>query len=127
MLRFIIMKYTLLIIISLLLFACSSGNKEEEYTIPKDSVFTEEQMEAILFDMYLAETYIRQQEREGQNNRYYSEHYYNLMFEKHHTDSLKMHRSYLWYAARPELLKEINQRVLDSLIIMETTLPPAEE
>lgn len=111
----------------ILVMSCSQSKEKHDTDISADSVLTEQEFEAVLFDMYLAESYIRQQERDGKNNKYFSKHYYTLMFEKHNTDSIAMRRSYLWYAARPELLKEINQRVLDSLIIMETNLPVEQE
>ena len=78
-------------------------------------------MEAVLFDVYMTESMIRQKEREGKNLIYFSNHYYDLMFQKHNIDTLMLIRSYEYYARSPEVLKDINQKVLDSLIILETT------
>lgn len=119
------MKKWLILGFLLVLISCS-GTKEEE-TVPKDSVLTESQMVDVLYDMYLTEAFIRQKERDGQNNIYYTEHYYDLMFEKHQIDTLILKRSYQYYAHKPELLKEMNQKALDSLIILETNIGSIQE
>lgn len=118
------MKKWLILIFLFILISCS-GSKEDE-SFPQDSVLTEAQMEAVMFDMYMTEALIRQKEREGKNNVYYSEHYYTLMFEKHKIDTTILFRSFDYYCARPELIKRINQNVQDSLIIIETNLGPIE-
>ena len=120
------MKNSLLALLTVLLLSCGGNKDEEESAAPQYSVLTVAEMEAVLFDMYLAEAFIRQKEREGKNNIYYSEHYYDLMFDKHQLDTTKLLRSYEFYAAKPEILKEINQKVLDSLIVLETHLPAEE-
>ena len=120
------MKYTGLLIIILLLFSCSSEEKKNE-NIPADSVLTEAEFEAVLMDIYLAEAFVRQKEREGKNNIYYSTHYYTLLFEKHNTDTLVLRNSYKYYANKPEFMKELNQRIVDSLVILETHIPAGAE
>lgn len=99
----------------------SCGSKKTPDRFNPDSVLTEKQMEAVLFDVYMTESMIRQKEREGKDLIYFSNHYYDLMFQKHNIDTLMLIRSYEYYAEKPEVLKEINQKVLDSLIILETT------
>ena len=119
------MKKWLILVFLMALISCS-GTKEEE-SVSMDSVLTESQMVGVLYDMYLTEAFIRQKEREGQNNIYYTEHYYDLLFEKHQIDTLILKRSYQYYAHKPELLKEMNQKALDSLIVLETNNGSVQE
>jgi len=120
------MKYSVLVLLAVLLLSCGGSIDEEDSLVSQDSVLSVAEMEAVLFDMYLTEAFIRQKERDGKNNIYYSEHYYNLMLEKHQLDTTKLLSSYEYYASKPEVFKEINQKVLDSLIVLETHLPADE-
>ncbi len=124
------MKKLFLFAILSILLSCS-GEKVDEKVDPsavsQDSLLSEAEMEAVLYDMYMTEAFIRQMEREGQNVIYISEHYYNLLFEKHHIDTVMLTNSYLYYANKPEVFKEINQNVLDSLIVEETNQGQLQE
>lgn len=107
-------------LIVLLAAACSS--KEETAEISPDSVFTEDSMKILLIDFYLTEASIRQIERSGKDVSLYATRYYDLMLKKYKCDTLKITRSYEYWSAQPEKLKQITNQALDSLIVMETIL-----
>ncbi|KAF5037256.1 hypothetical protein DSECCO2_566510 [anaerobic digester metagenome] len=105
-----------------LLLAAACSSKEETAEISPDSVFTEDSMKMLLIDFYLTEASIRQVERSGKDISPYVIHYYDLMLKKYQCDTLKISRSYEYWSAQPEKLKQITNHALDSLIVMETIL-----
>lgn len=104
----------------LLIVSCS--HKKEVSEVPPDSVFTNDSMKMLLVDFFLTESIIRQLERDGKNVATYTNQYYDLLMQKYHSDTLKISRSYKYYSQRPQILKELSDKALDSLIIVETML-----
>jgi len=90
--------------------------------VSADSVFTEDSMKMLMIDFYITESIIRQQERNGKNVPLYTNHYYNLLLEKYQSDTLKISRSYQYWSQQPAKMKELSDKALDSLIIVETLL-----
>ncbi len=105
---------------ALLLGACNSSETTPE--IESGSVFPEDTMTMILQDIYLAESYIRQIERQGKDVSSYSNHVYQLLMQKYHTDSTKISRSILYYSGNPEKMKKVSDKTLENLMIKETML-----
>lgn len=109
------------ILIFALLFSCGNKKDKESVSVP-DSVFTVQQMQDVMFDIYMTESYIRQKERDGFPSSYYTKIYYDLLFEKYGTDTSKLMASYRFYSSNPQTFMDINQRVIDSLVVEETKL-----
>jgi hypothetical protein len=116
------MKYLLFIgiIVGFLLPSC--GSKKPETEAPVINVMTEDTMKAFFVDLFLTESLIRQKEREGRNVSWFSNHYYSLMLEKYNMDTTRIVNSFQYYAERPEILKAISSKALDSLTIVEAHL-----
>lgn len=112
----------LIFILFVLLLAVACSSKKETSEISPDSVFTQDSMKTLLIDFYLTEASIRQIERTGKDVSVHATHYYQLLLEKYHCDTSKITRSYIYWAHQPEKLKQISNKALDSLIILETML-----
>ncbi len=110
-----------LLLFVLLLEACTNTTQSES-AIASPEVFSEDSMKMLLFDLCLTEAMLRQKEREGKSIAAYSRHYYSLLLEKYHADTVKIKQSFLFYSAKPEELRDISAKVVDSLLIYETML-----
>jgi len=77
-------------------------------------------MTMVLHDIYLAESYIRQMERQGKDVSTYSDHVYKLLLKKYNADSTKISRSLKYYAGNPQKMKKVSDKTLENLIIKET-------
>jgi len=110
----------MLFLLTILIGACNRSDTSLEKE--NGAVFPEDTMTMILQDIYLAESYIRQMERQGKDVSAYSNHVYQMLMEKYHTDSVKISNSILYYAANPEKMKQVSDKTLENLIIKETML-----
>jgi hypothetical protein len=116
------MKNVFFLSILVVLSVAACRNNDPETNVPAVNIMPEDTMKTFFVDLFLTESLIRQKEREGRNVSWYSNHYYDLMLEKYKMDTTRIINSYQYYAQRPEVLKSISDKALDSLIVLETHL-----
>lgn len=121
------LRIFLILVITAFLSASCSNSSNENVVVNQDSVFSEDSMKTLMIDFYLTEAVIRQIERDGKDVPYYTNHYYDLLLQKYHSDTLKILRSYKFWSAHPVKLKELSVKALDSLVITETLLQSSND
>ncbi len=104
------MKKILSALFFLMLFSCS-GNKEE---IPAD-ILPKEKFISVMIEMYLTEAKISHSNIIDRPSYEKGMKEYETIFKKFGTDKSQVEKSIDYYTRQPELMREIQSRVLDSL------------
>lgn len=111
-------KYLFASICLLLFFACAVPDKN---AIP-DGVLKPEQMEAVLYDMHLAEGVVATVPHGADSNTRRALGYYQLIYKKHQVSEEQFKNSYQFYVQHPVLLDSVYGRVIEHLSVQESII-----
>lgn len=98
----------------------SIGCKHDE--IPK-GIISKENMIVVLVDMHITDAYLNQVSN-NDTLQMEAKARYNYIFKQHQIDSVKFSKSLRYYSLKSKELKEIYQKVMDSLDVIQKELQP---
>ncbi len=111
-------KYLFVAISIVLFFSCSLPDANK---IPAD-VLSKEKMEALLYDIHLAEGVIATTPTQADSNTRRALGYYEIIYKKHQVTETQFKQSYDFYTKHPVLLDSVYSRVIEKLSVQETIL-----
>jgi ABC-type Zn uptake system ZnuABC Zn-binding protein ZnuA len=111
------MKKFLLFIVLISIFSCNNDKKAEEQSalVRPKNIITKQQMIDILVDCNLAEAATTYKQKQGKDIKYYSSHYYNLIFKKYNISKEDFEKNLAFYSQNIEDIDEIYTEVINRL------------
>jgi hypothetical protein len=106
-------KYILILtfILSILLYSCARSKKEK---VP-DDILSKDELVPVLIDIHLAEAGASFSRLESDSFEYYLRSYYYSIFDKYDITKDYFEKSMAYYLDNPGILKQVYERVNDSL------------
>ncbi len=98
-------------------------NKKERETEMSSNILSKDSMVMLLKDMYLVESAISIGQQKGLNkdNRIVKQ-YYNHLFAFYEIDSLKFHKSLIFYTHNPDIFENIYSEVINELSLEQSKI-----
>lgn len=118
--KFLVLQYTVWLVLPCLLMACQPDDPEEFVQKPAQ-LLSKDQMVAFLVDLHLAEakiSYMGNSPVDSAEKMFRN--YEAYLFEKHGIEDSVYLQSYEYYLAHMEQLDEIYAAVVDSLSVLNT-------
>ena len=78
-------------------------------------VLTEKEMQAVLADYYLAESFGDRETAEGKNEFVVNQAHISGVLQKHNISSLRFFKSLSWYQQQPELFEPMHNAIIQDL------------
>lgn len=113
-------NFALLMALCLFLWSCNEG----EETAPNE-VLPQEQMVGIIIDLHIAEAKLNEVKGDIKDRMVIFNAYADNIYEKHGTDSLHYKLSHDYYMERLSVMKDIYQKVSDSLKVLRDSASKA--
>ncbi len=107
-------KIYLLIITIFITFACNKNNKNPDNNI----ILNPDTMANIIKDIHITEAYIAYMQTSNSNTQYNTIYAYNNLLKKHNISKQQLDSNLKYYANNPIILKEIYQKVINELNII---------
>ena len=111
-------KYLFIAICAVMFSACSNSNQNQ---LPAN-VLTQQQMEAILYDMHLAEGLLIIETKGGDTTARMALGIYEQIYKKHNTNQEAFKLSYQYYTNNPLVLDSVYNKIIERLSVQESIL-----
>lgn len=115
------MKVNILIILLVIISACSNENSEERIKKPSHFLKQDEMID-VTVDFRLTEAAIRQMAGYGEDTKKLSKYYYNKVLKKHHLTADEYNANLIFYTKKPEQLHQIYSRVVARITEIQSEL-----
>ncbi len=116
------LRFVVILIISLFLFSCGSQNEDTNIESKPEHLLDKEEFTNMLTDSYLIEAAIRQGLGKGENAADLSRYFYPKLFEKYNITEEDFKENIRYYSSRPELMQEIQTEMVNRLSHKEEEL-----
>ncbi|MFN3445230.1 MAG: DUF4296 domain-containing protein [Bacteroidia bacterium] len=111
-------KYLFVAICAVMFCACSNPNQNQ---LPAN-VLTQQQMEAVLYDMHLAEGLLTTEPKGGDTTARRALGMYEQIYKKHNITPEQFKASYQYYTNNPVVFDSVYNKIIERLSVQESIL-----
>ncbi|MBP9187768.1 MAG: DUF4296 domain-containing protein [Bacteroidia bacterium] len=113
------MQKYIFIAICVVMFSSCGNNTKNEMPV---NLLSQQQMEAVLYDMHLAEGLLSVEPSSADSTARRALGLYDLIYKKHQTNKQQFKESYMYYTNNPKLLDSVYTRIIERLSLQESIL-----